>query len=145
MNLNTLRIAYYSLFQSHLQYGAKLWRQKNQEIKEIMQKPQNRALRKICFKKFRHCVKHTHKDHKMLKFANILKVQNCLFMFQVEQNNALATFFPALQSKDKLNYQTTSAIQNLIDVTLARTNKYGNDSVKYQCIRDWNNLKKKFP
>ena len=81
----------------------------------------------------------------MLKFANILKVQNCLFMFQVEQNNALATFFPALQSKDKLNYQTTSAIQNLIDVTLARTNKYGNDSVKYQCIRDWNNLKKKFP
>ena len=111
MNLNTLRIAYYSLFQSHLQYGAKLWGQKNQEIKEIMQKPQNRALRKICFNKFRHSVKHTHKDHKMLKFANILKVQNCLFMFQVEQNNALGTFFPALHSKDKLNYQTTSAIQ----------------------------------
>ena len=116
--------------------------QKNQEIKEIMQKLQNRALRKIFIKKFHHSIKHT---HKMLKFANILKVQNCLFMFQVEQNNALATFFPALQSKDKLNYQTTSAIQNLIDVTLARTNKYGNDSVKYQCIRDWNNLKKKFP
>ena len=58
VNLNTLRIAYYSLFQSRLQYGAQLWGQTNQEIKEIMQKLQNRALRKINFKKFHHPIKH---------------------------------------------------------------------------------------
>ena len=33
---------------------------------------------------------------------------------------------------------------DLLDVPLARTNKYGKESVKYQCIRD-NNFKKKFP
>ena len=38
------------------------------------------ALRKINFKKFHHPVKHIYKDHKILKFADILKVQNCLFM-----------------------------------------------------------------
>ena len=38
-NLNTLRLAYYSLFQSHLQYGVQLWGQNNQGIKEIMLKP----------------------------------------------------------------------------------------------------------
>ena len=75
-NVNTLRIAYYSLFQSHLQYGIQLWDQKNQEIKEIMQKLQNCALRKINFKKFHHPIKHTYKDHKILEFADILKVQN---------------------------------------------------------------------
>ena len=144
-NLNTLRIAYYSLFQSHLQYGIQLWGQKNQEIKEIMQKLQNRALRKINFKKFHHPIKHIYKDHKILKFADILKVQNCLFMYQFEQNHALATSFPTLHSKDKHNYQTRSATQNLLDVPLARTNKYGKESVKYQCVRDWNNFKKKFP
>ena len=37
-NLNTLRIAYYSLFQFHLQYVVQLWGYKNQEIKEIMPK-----------------------------------------------------------------------------------------------------------
>ena len=57
-NVNTLRIAYYSLSQSHLQYGIQLWGQKNQEIKEIMQKLQNCALRKINFKKFHHPIKH---------------------------------------------------------------------------------------
>ena len=51
-NLNTLRIAYHSPFQSHLQYGIQLRGQKNQEIKEIMQKLQNRALRKTYFKNF---------------------------------------------------------------------------------------------
>ena len=132
MNLTTLRIAYYSLFQSHLQYGVELWDQKNQEIKEIMQKLQNRALRKIDFKKFDHSIKHIYKDHKILKFTDILKVQNCLFMYQVEQNNALATSFPALHSKHKYNNQTISATRNLFDVLLAKTDKYGEESVKYQ-------------
>ena len=57
-NLNTLRTAYYSLFQSHLQNGVQLWSQKNQEIKEIMQNLQNRALRIINFKKSHHSMKH---------------------------------------------------------------------------------------
>ena len=71
-----------------------------------MQKLQNRALRKINVKKFHHPIKHIYKDHNILKFADILKVQNCLFMYQAEQNNALATSFPTHHSKDKHNYQT---------------------------------------
>ena len=88
---------------------------------------------------------HVYKDHKILKFTDILKVQNCLFMHHVEQNNALATSFPALHPKGKYNNQTISATRNLLDVLLAKANKYGEESVKYQCIRDWNNFKKKFP
>ena len=110
-----------------------------------MQKLQNCALRKINFKKFHHPIKHIYKDDKFLKFTDILKIQNCLFMYQLEQNDALATSFPALHSREKHNYETRSATQNLLDVPLARTNKYGKESVNYQCIRDWNNFKKKFP
>ena len=110
-----------------------------------MKKLQNHALRKINFKKLHYPIKHIYKDHKTLKFNDILKAQNCCFMYQVEQNNAPATTFPALHSRDKHNYQTRYATQNLLDVPLARTNKYGKESVKYQCIRDWNNFKKKFP
>ena len=65
-------------------------------------------------------------------------------MYQVEQNNALATTFPDLHSKDKHNYQTRKKKKNLLDKPLARTNKYGKESVKYWCVRNWNNFKKKF-
>ena len=102
---------------------------------------QKSCFRKNKFKKIHHPIKHIYKDHKILKFTDIFKVQNCLFMYQVEQNNALATYFPALHSRGKHNYQTGSATHNLLDVTLTRTNKYGKKSVKYQCIRDWNNFK----
>ena len=107
---------------------------------EIIQKLQNRALRKINFKKFHHS-----KEHKILKFTDILKVQNCLFMYQVEQNNALATSFPTLHSWDKHNYQTRATTHNLLDVPLTRPNKYDKESFKDHCIRDWSNLKKTFP
>ena len=107
-----------------------------------MQKLQNRALRKINFKKFHRPIKHIYKDHTILQFTDILKVQK---LYQVEQNNALATSFPALHSRDKHNYQTRSATQNLLDMPLTRTNKYDKESVKCQCIGDRNNFKKKFP
>ena len=65
-----------------------------------MQKLQNRALKKINFKTFHHSIKHIYKNHHILKFTDILKVQNCLFMCQVKQNNALATY-----GKESVKYQ----------------------------------------
>ena len=62
VNLNTLRIVYYLLFHSHLQYGVHLLGHKNKKIKEIMQKLQNCALR------------HIYKDHKILRFTDIPNV-----------------------------------------------------------------------
>ena len=45
---------------------------------------QNCAPRKKNIKKIHHSIKHIYRDYKILKFADILKVQNCLFMYQVE-------------------------------------------------------------
>ena len=55
--MQNVRIAYYSLFQSHLQYAGQL-RGHKKKIKEIMQKLQNCVLGKNDFKKFHHSIKH---------------------------------------------------------------------------------------
>ena len=50
-NFNILKTVYHSLFQSQLHYGTQLWGQKNNETITTFRKPQNRALRKVTFKK----------------------------------------------------------------------------------------------
>ena len=83
-NFNILKTAYYSLFESNLQYGTQLWGQKNNETITTFQKLQNCALRKITLNKKRHdrinCV---YKECKILKFPDILNLQNGLFMYQI--------------------------------------------------------------
>ena len=144
-NLYTLKIAYYILFQSHLQYGTQLWGQKNNGTKATFQKLQNRVLRKITFKTLRESIDDVFRELKILKFSDILVLQNCLFMFEIEQNPKLKVSFRALHARDKHNYQTRSAAHNLLDIPLTKTKTYGSESVKCQCIKDWNSFKKKFP
>ena len=80
--------------------------------KKIMQALENIALRKINCKKFLHPIKHIYKDHKILKSADILKVQN--FFSYISLNKIMHLLpLPALHSKDKHNYETRSATQNL--------------------------------
>ena len=50
-NFNIPKTAYYSPFESHLQYGTQLWGHKNNETITSFRKLQNRALRKITFGK----------------------------------------------------------------------------------------------
>ena len=90
-------------------------------------------------------IKHICKELVILKSTDILKVQNCLFKYHVKQNNAVATYFSVLYSRDKHNYQTRSATHNLLVVPLTRTNKECKRSVKYKCIRNWNSFKNRFP
>ena len=44
-----------------------------------------------------------YKYHKSLELTDILNVQNFNLVYQFEQNNALATSFPGLHSRDKHN------------------------------------------
>ena len=105
-NLPILKIVYHSLFGSHLQYGAQLWGQGNCVNQNNIQNLQNRALRKITFKKFHDPVNPLYKDLKILKFKDLLHLQNCLFVLQIEQNQTFAKSFVTLKPcGDNHNYQ----------------------------------------
>ena len=72
-NLKTLKMVYYSLLASYLQYGAQLWGQANKESQKEIQAIQNRALRKISFKKLHDFTAQLYKGLKLLKFCDICK------------------------------------------------------------------------
>ena len=62
---------YHPLFGSHLQYGAQLWGQGNCVNQNNIQSLQNRALRKVTFKKLHDPVNPLYKDLKLLKFKDL--------------------------------------------------------------------------
>ena len=115
---------------------------KNNEPIITFQKLQDRALRQITFKKYYNRIICVYKECKILKYPNILNLQNCLFVYQIQHSPKLSASFPDLHAKDKHSYNTRSARHNLLDIPLTKTNMYEKSSIKNHCIRDWNNLKK---
>ena len=97
-------------------YGAK-----NNETITTFQKLQNCALRKITFKKCHNRINRLYKECKILKFPDILNLQNCLLMYQIQLRPTLSTSFPALHAKDKHNYNTRSEAHNFLDIPLTKT------------------------
>ena len=131
-SLPILKIIYHSLFGSHLQYGAQLWGQGNCVNQNIIQNLQNQALRKITFKKFHDPVNPLYKDLKILKFKDLLHLQNCLFVLQIEQNQTLAKSFVTLKHcGDNHNYQTRASTKRILDIPLYKTSTYGTHSALY--------------
>ena len=113
---------------------------KNNETITTFQKLQNRALRKITFKKRHDRISCVYKECKILKFPDILNLQNCLFMCEIQHRPKLSASFSALHAKDKHNYNSRSATHNLLDIPFTKTNMYGKNSIKNHCISDWNSL-----
>ena len=145
VNPTILKVVYYSLFGSNLLYGAQLWGQTNLVNQNSIQVLQNCAIRKICFKKPNKAVSGDFKKFGMLKFHDFIKLQNCILICQLEQDEQLAKTFPDLKyCGDNHNYQTRSTTKRLLDTPLLNTDTYGMQSTKYNCIADWNSFRKTF-
>ena len=97
ISLKTLKVTYHSLFSFHLQNGSQLWGHTNLTNQNKIQKLQNRALRKILFKKQQDSIRQYYKELQILKFPDLLYLQNCLFMSQIETTQKLANSFADLK------------------------------------------------
>ena len=138
-------MTYHSLFCSYLLYGSQLWCQPNITSQSKTQKLQNRALRKILFKK-QDIISQVHKELEILKFPDLLYLPSCLFMSQIESNQGLSSSFVDLrQCGDNHNYLNKFKARGLLDIPFVNTQIYGTQSVRYNCIKDWNNFSNNFP
>ena len=67
-------------------------------------------------------------------------------MSQTETNKKSANSFADLKHYgDSDNYETKSKTKGLLDIPLLNTQIYGTQSVKYNCIKDWNDFRNNFP
>ena len=90
-------------------------------------------------------IRQYYKQLEILKFLVLLYLQNLIFMLRIETNQKLSNSFAELkQGGDSHNYQNKSKTKGLLDIPLLNTQMYGIQSVKYNCIKDWNNFRNNF-
>ena len=141
-----LKTVYHALFGSHLNYGCQIWGFSNENQTNSIQKLQNRALRKLTFTNFFANISPVFKDLNIIKFNDQIHLYNCIFMFQFEKKLLPQAFnsFSNLVANEH-NYNTRAVTAGLLVIPAMITHHYGTQSIKYNCITDWNNFKRLFP
>ena len=89
------------------------------------------------FKKKQDSISQAYKELKILKFPDLLYLQNRLFLSQIEINQRLANSFVDLRHcGDNHIYLTKSKVKGLLDIPFLNTQIYGTQSAKYIWIKD---------
>ena len=124
---NLLRTIHFAIFDSHLRYGYQIWGQKDsQEFKNI-KIIQNKGLQILNFKGPLELSSPLHKNSKILKLIDIIKLNNILSVFDQINNNLPNTFENYCQLKwKKINHFTRGKILNEPQVN---TSFYGSNSI----------------
>ena len=93
----------------------------------------------LCFAPFRSSTDSLFPRLNILKFPDLITINNCIFVFDYINNNlpiSLSGFFT--KTKD-IHHQNTRNVDNAkLYVPLFRTFKYGKFSIEHQCILAWN-------
>lgn len=146
MPKNALRMVYHSIFNSLLLYGCQIWGINSKINNTKIQNLQDRAIRKITFSKSNCDIDQLYKDLKLLKFKDMLFVQNCILMSRVV-NDLLPQSFKSnfCQRSDIHHHRTRAATLNQLDIPTVLTQRFGTLSTTYRCISDWNEFIKLYP
>ena len=118
----------------------------NNENINTIQKIQDKATRKITFSNLRDNVSIEYKNLNILKFNDLIHLQNCLLMHSFEKNTlpeALKNF--SSYAFNDHNHNTRFVSLGLHHKPTVNTQRYGSFSLHNTCVDDWNNFKKLFP
>ena len=142
VNANILKSIYYALFESHINYACILWRQNISTINclYILQK---KALRIINFKERNAHSSPLFHYSKIIKIADKVKIENCLFINKYT-NNKLPSIFTnwCTFSSMSHNYQTSFAPKGNLQIPSVQTTSYRKKFFVYMVIKTWNDIQK---
>ena len=138
---HTLISIYYSMFFSHLSYCCVVWGQQGSFLLNRINSLQRASIRIMTFSPIQSNIQKKFSELKILKFQNLIKLYNCLFVFDFLQNNLPASynsFF--IKASDTHKYYTRITVNGNLHPSFFNTVKYGKLSIKHQCISHWNQL-----
>ena len=139
VNFATLKMVYYGIFASILNYGSLIWGQHSRIVGRL-QTIQNKAIRYMNFKPKRTPALPLFKESGILNLSDYITQQNCLFAHECINGK-----LPSPLLDDRIAFVQTS--HNTRDHRLSqlvnyRTNTvlYGTKSIKARAVQAWNEV-----
>ena len=140
-----LLLAYYAIFHSHLQYCCQIWGQPNSTFINRICVLQNCAMRIMAFKAPRDSASDLYANFGVLKFSDMVHLQNILFLEKLSHNkmpDAIQNTFVV----DFTHTQPTRANDvGLINLPLVETTSFGKHSIRYNALLSWNLVQSLLP
>ena len=136
-----LKSIYYAIFSSHMMYGVQVWGQSITTHTEKVFKLQNRAMRIINFSRFRADADPLYENNKILKLADYIKMQNCLFVHDFLHKNLPECFNNYFQKLDEIytdDVNTVNSELGCLFTPYKSTERYGKCCITRKCIDSWN-------
>ena len=138
VNTETLLNVYYGLFHSHLTYASMIWGQNPTESINKLCILQNKALRIISFKGPRETADPLYNSLKILKFEDVMNLQNCMFTTKLligKLPKALNNLFKFVNHQA---YDTRALFKLEVQRPIGAT--YGTNSITNRIIKCWNEV-----
>ena len=136
---NTRKMIYYSLFDSHLNFGNLLWGCSNHKILEKVENLQKRCIRNVALKSFRAHTEPIFKDLKILKLSDKIAFARSVFMHQYKNKKLPISFsdiFTDITCSDEL--QTRHNDYNFVNKPAKK--KYLESFPYKMFVSNWNHL-----
>jgi len=121
-----------------MRYACQVWGQSNIPVTEVT-KIQNKTLKIINFKSREDPCNPLYASSKILKFKDLITLNNSMFVFDKVNNILPEAFSEYFTSFHEIHHHNTrGALEQKINFPINRTVKYGSESIITRSIRDWN-------
>ena len=137
LNNKTLISVYYALIDSHINYCLQTLGYLTEQSWNKLEVLQNKALRIINFKPFRHSAKPLYIRSSILPIKRQLSLKNCLFGYDFV-NKKLPSYFNSFSSFMNENDHVTRSSPLRMDTPETISVKYGTYNIVSNVVRDWN-------
>ena len=137
--LKIRKTLYYSLFDSHLNFGNLLWGCAKDKLLKKIETLQKRSIRNISLKKFNAHTEPLFKNHGILKFKDKLSHSRAIFMHQY-RHNKLPDSFSGIFTDTSMTDNMQSRHNDYNYQNLPASKKYLENFPLKQIIFNWNRL-----
>ena len=141
---STLKIVYYSMFHSHLQYSLLNWGRSSKSYLHQLRILQNKVLRAILFRPKQSSTTLLYSNLNILKLDDMINMEFAKFMFKFNNKMLPESFDCYFTKLDNIHKHNTRQKHRNEYYQFHTSSESGKKTLQYICLNVWKNIPKEY-